>query len=371
MRTTRTIAYSLLLALAMRPEAQTGIPKESEFSSKAVALGLDSPWALAFPDDTTALVTLKGGELLSIDLRSGTRRTVAGLPKIRSIGQGGLLDIALAPDFRTSGTLFFSFSESHADGYGTAIARARLNADGSSLEGWTVIFSGNNRSYGGMHFGSRIAFDADGYLVATIGERNERDKARDVRFHNGKTIRIDRDGASAPGNPVLGPGAAPGIFTYGHRNQQGLALRPGTGELWLHEHGPRGGDEVNVLRPGVDYGWPLVTYGREYSGATVGGGASKAPGVVDPLLHWSPSIAPSGMAFYRGDAFPAWRGDLLVGALAGMELRRIRIDGSRIAGQTSYLKGWNRIRDVRVGPGGLVYLLTDGEDGALWRLDPE
>jgi len=371
MRTTRTIAYSILLALAFRAEAEAGIPKESEFDVKAVASGLDSPWALVFPDDITALVTLKGGKLLSIDLKSGEMRAVAGIPKIRGIGQGGLLDVALAPDFKASRSLFFTFSESRSDGYGTAIARARLDADGSALEGWTVIFSGNNRASGGMHFGSRIAFDDDGFLVATIGERNERDKARDARFHNGKTIRIDRDGAPAPGNPGMGEGAAPGRCTSGQRNQQGLALRPGTRELWLHEHGPRGGDEVNVLRPGGDYGWPLVTYGKEYSGAMVGDGASKAPGVIDPLLHWTPSIAPSGMAFYQGDAFPGWRGDLLVGALAGLELRRIRSEGNRVSGQTSYLKGWNRIRDVRVGPRGLVYLLTDGEDGALWRLDPE
>jgi glucose/arabinose dehydrogenase len=346
-------------------------PEERDFRLEAVVRGLDSPWALAFTDPGRALVTLKGGALLAVDLGAGKIENVPGLPRIRSAGQGGLLDLVTAPDFERTREVYFSFSEERDGLLGTSIARARYLEKPARLEGWTVVFSANNRASGGLHFGSRLAFDREGYLLATVGERNERERARNLRDHGGKVLSLTRDGKPAPGNPFVGRAdALPEILSFGHRNAQGLAVHPETGRIWMHEHGPRGGDEINVLRSGGDYGWPLVTYGREYSGGRVGDGATEAPGIERPLLHWTPSIAPSGMAFYAGDAFPAWRGDLLVGALAGMELRLVELDGERVAGQKSYLSGWARIRDVRTGPDGLVYLLTDGSGAGLWRLSP-
>jgi glucose/arabinose dehydrogenase len=229
-------------------------PVEEEFTVELVADDLNSPWSVAFPSQDSALVTLKGGTIYLIDLKTGARKSLAGLPRIQSIGQGGLLDIALAPDFPRSREIFLSFSEEHSGSYGTSIARARFLEGPARLEGWKVIFSGNNLSPGGLHFGSRLAFDARGYLIATIGERNERDRARDLRDHGGKTIRLDREGKPAPDDPFLGKDAAPGIYTYGHRNPQGLAIHPGTGAAWIHEHGPQGGDEVNILVAGADYG---------------------------------------------------------------------------------------------------------------------
>ncbi|GAB1482056.1 PQQ-dependent sugar dehydrogenase [Treponema sp.] len=338
--------------------AQTAPPPyEKDFTVESVARGLDSPWALAFPSREGALVTLKGGLMEFIDLKTGARSTVPGLPRIRSVGQGGLLDLALAPDFEESREIFLSFSEERDGKYGTSVARARFLENPARIEGWKVIFSANNVSGSTLHFGSRLAFDRDGFLYVTVGERNERQRARDPSDHGGKTLRLDRNGRGQ-------------IFTSGHRNAQGLTLNPSSGKLWLHEHGPRGGDEVNILKAGADYGWPLVSYGREYSGSAVGDGASSAPGITEPLLYWVPSIAPSGMAFYSGSAFPAWNGDLLVGALAGMELRRVDLEGEKVLSQTSYLKGWARIRDVRLGPDSSIYILTDGAKGGLWRLVP-
>jgi aldose sugar dehydrogenase len=365
----RAVLVSVIfLAARQNGYAQGG--NEKEFSLESVAPKLNSPWSLAFPSPDSALVTMKAGSIEAIDLKTGARRILVGLPPIRSIGQGGLLDIALAPDFASTREVYLSFSEDHAGLLGTSIARARYLEAPPRLEGWKVIFSGNNRSVSALHFGSRLAFDANGFLFVAIGERNERNRARDLRDHGGKVLRLDREGRPAPGNPFLGRDAAPEIYSYGHRNPQGLAINPMTGIPWIHEHGPRGGDELNVIVAGGDYGWPLVSYGREYSGAQVGSGASSAPGTIQPLTYWVPSIAPSGMAFYSGSDFPSWRGDLLIGALAGMELRRVDLEGPRVLGQTSYLKGWARIRDLRQGPDGHVYLLSDGEAGGLWRLKP-
>jgi aldose sugar dehydrogenase len=367
----RLLPAALLLITPQALESQAPRPpSERDFLAENVASRLPSPWAIAFPSGEKALVTLRGGGIEAIDLATGARSALSGLPRIESPGQGGLLDLVLAPDFSSSREVFLSFSEGRSGRFGTSIARARFLEAPDRLADWKVIFSGNNRAAGGLHFGSRLAFDRQGYLLATFGERNERNRARDPRDHGGKTLRLDRDGKPAPGNPFADGSAAPEIYTIGHRNPQGLAIHPDTGQAWLHEHGPQGGDEVNILAAGSDYGWPVATYGREYSGAPVGAGATTAPGTVQPLVYWVPSIAPSGMAFYVGSAFPSWRGDLLVGALAGMELRRLDLEGGRVIAQTSYLKGWARIRDVRVGPDGLVYLLTDGEDGGLWRLRP-
>ena len=222
---------------------------------------------------------------------------------------------------------------------------------------------------GGVHFGSRLLFLPDRSLLFTIGDRGDRDRAQSLREHAGKTLRILDDGTIPKDNPFVGrAGALPEIYTYGNRNAQGMALQRETGLVWQHEHGPRGGDEVNLIEPGVNFGWPRITYGREYVGGEIG--PSAAPGMQQPLLHWTPSIAPSGMAFYDGTAFPAWRGDLFVGALVGRHLRRLVLDGTRVVRQEMLLEGFGRIRDVRQGPDGLLYLLTDERDGEMLRLEP-
>ena len=256
---------------------------------------------------------------------------------------------------------------------GTGIARAVLEAGNPPrLKNWEVIFSGNNVTSGGRHFGSRLTFGADGMLYATIGERGERNRAQDPFDHGGTVIRLTDTGETPADNPFAsGVGGHPAVFTYGHRNAQGMALEPGSGRIWLHEHGPKGGDEVNILEAGANYGWPVITHGREYSGGRVGEGLSEKEGMEQPVIYWTPSIAPSGMTFYTGDAFPRWRGDLFTGALAGRHLRRIDIEEGSVVGQEVLLENrLGRIRDVRSGPDGYLYILTDGPDASLYRLLP-
>ena len=331
-----------------------------------------NPWSLAFLPDGRVLVTEREGRLLLVDGASSV--PVAGLPKVAPAGQGGLLDIALHPRFAGNRFVYFSFAEPGAGGASTAVYRARLEegpgAAPALVEG-RVIWRASRKTGAGVHFGSRLAFDAAGYLFVTTGERGDGKRARDPADGQGKVIRLRDDGSVPADNPFAGgPGDAPAVWSLGHRNAQGLAINPADGLPWLTEHGPKGGDEVNVVLRGADYGWDLVTYGVAYSGAKVGVGAT-APGVTDPILHWTPSIAPSGLAFYAGDAFPHWNGSLLAGSLAGQKLVRLVLDGRRVTSEEVLLDGdIGRIRDVRVGPDGLVYLLSDGPAGKLWRLQP-
>jgi len=293
------------------------------------------------------------------------------VPKVFAQGQGGLLDVAVSPAFASDRTVFLSFAEPADAGARTAVARAEL--DGDALRNLKVIFRQQPAAAGGNHWGSRIVIGRDGTLFVTLGDRYSlRDKAQDLGTHLGKVVRIRPDGSVPPDNPFAGrPGALPEIWSFGHRNVQGAALHPASGALWTHEHGPQGGDEVNLTLAGRNYGWPVVTYGREYvTGFRIGEGSSK-PGIEPPLWHWVPSIAPSGMAFYTGERFPGWKGSLLVGALRGQLLARLELDGDRVVAEERLLQGLGeRIRDVRQGPDGLVYLLTDSADGRLLRLVP-
>jgi glucose/arabinose dehydrogenase len=296
---------------------------------------------------------------------------VAGLPaNNEASGQGGLFDAIPHPRFAENGWVYLSYAGRGEGGAGTELARARLV--GSRLENLEVLFRQTPKSRGGRHFGGRIVFDGNGYVFLTLGDRGDQDRAQRPDDHAGSVIRLHDDGRVPQDNPFVGKaGFRPEKYTLGNRNIQGAALHPRTGALWTHEHGPQGGDEVNVIRAGVNYGWPVITYGVNYGlGTKIGEGTAK-PGMAQPLHYWVPSIAPSGLAIYSGERFPRWRGDLLVGALRDQMLVRLQLDGEKVAKEERILKGTlGRIRDVRVGPDGFVYLLTDSSDGAVVRLEP-
>ena len=342
------------------------VSEEETFRVVKVTGGLENPWAMAFLPDGRVLVSERPGRLQLLD--GGERTEVRGLPDITAVGQGGLLDIALHPQYERNGWIYFSHSGGSRGSMGTRISRARLR--GSRLTDVQTIFGMQGGSGAGQHFGSRLAFLPDGTLLFTIGDRGARDRAQDLGDHAGSTLRINDDGSIPADNPFVGrAGALPEIYTYGNRNAQGMAVQPGTGLVWQHEHGPRGGDEVNIIEAGKNYGWPLITYGEEYFGGKIGDTAKR--GLEQPLLYWTPSIAPSGMAYYTASAFPNWKGDLFVGALAGRHLRRLEVEGRRVVRQeVLLLDTLGRIRDVRQGPDGYLYLLTDERDGALYRLEP-
>ena len=349
-------------------QTQRAASREHRFQVVPVATGLEHPWAVAFLPGGDMLVTERPGRLLRVGADGGVR-PVGGLPPVTAVGQGGLMDLTLDPGFADNRRLYFSYTEQVEGGWRTAVARAELSGDRLTVV--RRIFAMNRASSDGRHFGSRLAFLPDGDLVVTVGDRGQRERAQDPSDHAGSVLRMRPDGSPSPRTAALAiPGAAPEVFTFGHRNPQGLAVHPATGAVWIHEHGPRGGDEVNVLRGGANYGWPVVTHGREYAGGSIGIG-TEAPGMEPPLLNWTPSIAPSGMAFYTGTEFPHWRGDLFVGALVGRHLRRVVLRGGAIAAQEVLLEDRRRrIRDVRQGPDGRLWLLTDEPSGALYRIEP-
>jgi len=336
-----------------------------------IADGLEHPWGLAFLPDGRMLVTERPGRLRVIGKdRRLEREPVAGLPFIAVSGQGGLLDVALHPRYAENSLVYLSYTGRGTDGVGTEVARGRLA--GNRLEDVQVIFRQQPRGGTGRHFGSRLVFDREGFLYITLGDRGEQNRAQNPDDHAGSVIRLHDDGRVPKDNPFAGkPGWKPEKFTLGNRNMQGAALHPQTGLLWTHEHGPQGGDEINVIRAGTNYGWPIITYGVNYGiGTRIGEGTQK-PGMAQPLHYWVPSIAPSGMAFYTGDRFPAWRGDLFVGALRDQMLVRLKLDGEKVVKEERILKNTlGRIRDVRNGPDGFLYLLTDEANGILARLEP-
>jgi glucose/arabinose dehydrogenase len=334
-----------------------------------VATGMENPWSIAFLPDGRMLVSERHGRLRLV-ARDGRMSDVGGLPQVWAAGQGGLLDICLHPGFAANSTLYLSYAAPVAGGATIRIARARL-APGPSLADLQPILDAGPPVANGFHFGCRLAFAPDGMLHATTGDRLvARDMAPDASDLRGKTIRLRDDGGIPADNPFVGrPGARPEVFTVGHRNPQGLAIHPQTGVPWSHEHGPRGGDEVNLLRPGADHGWPRTTHGVDYSGAVISPHRG-LPGVADPLWVWTPSIAPSGMAFCTSSHYPGWRGSLFVGALAGQSLVRLELDGTRIVREERLLRELgHRIRDVRQGPDGRLYLAVDAVDAAILRLD--
>jgi len=369
-----TCAVVMLVGFIARPpvEAAPTFSKDitrpavnsQAFKTRVLVNGLENPWSLAWLPNGDLLVTERSGRLrrISKDFRLDPK-PIEGLPtNIVASGQGGLFDVLPHPDHQRNGVVFLSYAEGDLPGRmassGTAVARARI--DGHTLKDVEVLFRMQPKSRGGRHFGGRLVLDRQGDLYLGLGDRGEEDRAQRAGDHAGSVIRVPNSGAGAPE-----------VFSRGHRNIQGFAMHPATGELWAHEHGPQGGDEVNIVRAGRNYGWPTITYGVNYvTGTRIGEGYQK-PGLEQPVHVWVPSIAPSGMAFYVGTAFPAWQNSLLVGALRGQSLVRLSLNGDRVVSEERLLVGEvGRIRDVRVGPDGLVYLLTDESGGQLIRLEP-
>lgn len=340
--------------------------EDHAFKVDVVAENLDEPWGFAFLPDGKILVTEKEGRLRIIN-GAEVSQPLKGVPDVVDSGQGGLLDVAVDPDFATNGHIYLTFSEPGKGGAGTAVARAKLGK--GELENTEVIFSQNKKSRGGRHFGSRIAFAPDGTLFFTIGDRGDRPRAQDPFDHAGSVLRINKDGSIPKDNPFAdAKKALPEIWSIGHRNAQGIDVHPVTGEVWTVSHGARGGDEINKPEAAKNYGWPVISYGRHYSGGKIGEGTEKE-GLEQPLFYWDPSIAPSSMTFYSGDLFPKWKGDMFVGALAGELVSRIKMDGDKITGEERLLEDeYGRIRRIKEGPDGALYAITD--DGELLRISP-
>ncbi len=332
------------------------------------------PWGLAFLPDGRLLVTERPGRLRIIAKDGHLSAPVGGVPPVVARGQGGLLDVALSPDFASSALVYLSYAEPRGGGKnGTSVARAKLvmGEDGARLDGVQVIFRQQPSYASSNHFGSRIVFMPDGSLFVTMGERYyARDEAQNPANDLGKLVRLMPDGSPYPGNPKR-DGWRPEIWSIGHRNMQGAALHPGTGKLWTIEHGARGGDEINIPEAGKNYGWPVISYGRNYDFTKIGIGQRKE-GMEQPIYYWDPSIAPSGAAFYTGEVFPEWKGNLFVGALAGQALHRLVLDGDKVVGEEALLTALDeRIRDVRMGPDGALWLLTDNSAGRVLRVVPK
>lgn len=333
---------------------------------ETVTADLDHPWGLAFLPEQAFLVTERSGQLLLIDA-AGNKTSVSGLPPIRVGGQGGLLDVALHPNFESNRWVYLSYAMQGDEGLtGTAVGRGRLQ--GIQLTDWQTLFQMEQLTRKGHHFGSRLVFDQAGYLFITLGDRGQRARSQDLTDTAGSVIRLHDDGRIPADNPSFSQAS---IYSYGHRNIQGAALHPETGQLWTHEHGPQGGDEVNIIQAGANYGWPVITYGKEYgTGFDIGEGTQR-PDIQAPIHQWTPSIAPSGMAFYTGDQFPQWRGDLLIGALKFQLLVRLELEGNKVIKEHRLLQqAVGRIRDVKQGPDGYIYLLSDASNGRLLRLLP-
>lgn len=360
------IATVAALGLSAAASAQTLRPE-------TVASGLEHPWGLAFLPEGRFLVTERPGRLRVVEADGTLGQPVAGLPKIDAGGQGGLLDVVTDAAFATNRTVYFCFAEPGPGGNSTALAKARLSADRSRLEAVQVIFSQKPKVASPLHFGCRVVEARDGTLFLALGERYRlAQDAQTLDNHHGKLVRVHKDGSVPKDNPFVGrAGALPEIWSFGHRNPQGATLAP-DGTLWMHEHGPQGGDEINLPQSGRNYGWPVITYGEQYGGGKVGEGLSAKAGMEQPLHYWVPSIAPSGMAFVTSERYgKAWQGNLLVGALAGRHVARLELAGGKVVRETRLLTDLReRIRDVRQGPDGLIYLLTDHPQGRLLRLTP-
>ena len=372
------LAAAPLVALAAAPAFAVDETFDTEgpaIQVQTVAEGLDHPWGLAFLPDGTMLVTEKPGTLRHVGAAGEVSEPLAGVPEVDARGQGGLLDVTLDPAFAENRLVYLSYAEAGDGGNGTAVARGALAADNAALENVEVVFRQLPKEDSTKHFGSRIVFDGEGHMFVTLGERSDeefRGQAQDLSSHLGKIVRLNPDGSVPEGNPFVGQGGArPEIWSYGNRNVQAAAINPESGVLWEIEHGPRGGDELNIIEPGVNYGWPVVSLGVNYSGTPVGSGEAHAEGMRDSIYHWTPVIAPSGMMFYGGDAFPDWQGDLFVGGLKSTALVRLELDGDSVVSEERLLEDLGlRIRDVVEGPDGAIYVVTDESDGEILRVAP-
>ncbi|GAA4325161.1 PQQ-dependent sugar dehydrogenase [Pontixanthobacter gangjinensis] len=344
----------------------TGVPdpidaeSSDKYSYELVVEDLDIPWGFTFLPDGSMLITEKKGEI--IHFKDGKKTKIQGAPDVYDRGQGGLLDVVLHPDYESNGWIYFTYSskEGEGDGGNTALMRAKL--EGDKLTNKQVLYKASPNTTKGQHFGSRIAFDNEGYLYFSAGERGARDvNPQDITRDNGKVYRLNDDGSVPSDNPFVGQeNAVEAIYSYGHRNPQGMIFNPETNEIWVHEHGPKGGDEINVVKKGANYGWPVVTYGENYDGTPITDERSK-PGMEDPIFYWLPSIAPSGFAYVTSDKFPELKGNLLAGSLKFQYLELLNLDGKKITKRTKLLDGVGRMRDVRQGPDGNIYVAIEGK----------
>jgi glucose/arabinose dehydrogenase len=369
----RPLAWAACVLALTVPAAAQSPRTIGKLTVETVATGLRNPWALAFLPDGRMLVTERPGQLRLVSREGRLSPPLAGVPPVFASGQGGLLDVVVDRDFGRNRTLYFCFAEPADGGGRTSLARAQLAAEGSArLDDVTVIFRQDGPLSSGNHFGCRIAQARDGNLFLTMGDHfRPRDQAQNLANHIGKTVRVAPDGLVPRDNPFVGrQGVKPEIWSYGHRNSQGAAIHPQSGKLWMHEHGPRGGDELNIDEAGTNYGWPVIGFGIDYNGARIHEGTQKA-GMKQPIRQWTPVIAPSGMAFYQADLFPDWNGNLFIGGLASQALVRLELDGERVTREERLLGDLReRIRDVRSGPDGALWLLTDSAQGRLLRVTP-
>ena len=354
---------------------ETYSTEQAEIRITTFADGLSHPWGMAFLPDGGMLVTEREGNLRVVSPDGEVSEPLQGVPEVDARRQGGLLDVTLDPNFATNRLVYLSFSEPGEGGNSTAVARGVLNEDATALSDVEVIFSQQPKVQSTAHYGSRLVFDQQGHLFVTLGERSSeqfRGQAQDLDSHLGKIVRINADGSVPQDNPFVGQdGALPEIWSYGHRNSQGAAIHPETGALWMSEHGPRGGDEINIPEPGKNYGWPIVSHGVNYDGTPVGSGEATGPEFEEPVYVWTPVIAASGMEFYTGDAFPDWEGDLFVGGLAATTLVRLELDGTEVTDEERLLTDLGqRIRAVKQGPEGALYVLTDESNGQILRITP-
>ena len=373
MQPVRPIVMALAALAPVAATAQTFPSSAGNLNVETVARGLDHPWGLAFLPDGRMLVTERPGRLRIVTRDGKVSPPVSGVPPVRASGQGGLHDVVLDRDFASNRTIYLCYAEPASGGGRTAMARARFSdGEAGKLDDVKVIFRQEGPLSSVNHYGCRIVQGRDGNLWLTMGDHfTYRDEAQNLANHLGKIVRVTPDGAVPRDNPFVGRnGAKPEIWSYGHRNSQGAALHPQTGRLWAHEHGPRGGDEVNIPLAGKNYGWPVIGRGVDYSGVKIHEATAK-PGMEQAIKYWVPSIAPSGMAFYTGEVFPRWKGNLFVGALTGQTLVRLELDGETVTNEERLLTNLGaRIRDVRQGPDGAIWLATDSSDGRIIRVTP-
>lgn len=369
------LALLLVLGASRMVVAETFDTEKGKISVEQIAGGLSHPWAIDFLPDGNMIVTERQGKMRIVTKAGGLGEPLTGLPDVDARGQGGLLDVAVHPDFARNRLLYWSYAEAGPGGNSTAVARGRLSEDGTSLVDVKVIFSQKPKLRSTAHFGSRLVFDGNGHLFVTLGERfnaKTRGQAQKLDSHLGKIVRLTEEGGVPPDNPFADkPGALPEIWSYGHRNVQAAAINPATGALWAIEHGPRGGDEINIPEPGKNYGWPVISYGINYDGTPVGSGKKEMPGMEQPIYQWTPVIAPSGMAFYTADLFPQWKGNLFVGGLKAAALVRLELEGNKVTHEERLLHDLGmRIRDVAQGPDGALYVVTDEDAGEILRISP-
>ncbi|TXD93315.1 PQQ-dependent sugar dehydrogenase [Gillisia hiemivivida] len=350
----------LLLVFSACAQKDTTIEASTyTYSVETVVEDLQIPWGLAFLPDGSMLITEKSGELILF--KDGAKQVITGVPEVYNRGQGGLMDVVLHPDYKNNGWIYISYAspEGNGDGGNTAIMRAKLN--GNELIQKEVLYKANPNTTKGQHFGSRVAFDKEGYLYFSAGERGERDiNPQDITRDNGKIYRLNDDGSIPAGNPFVDePNAKKAIYSYGHRNPQGMILHPTTGEIWVHEHGPKGGDEINIIKKGANYGWPVVTYGQNYSGTSITSETSR-PDMEGPIYYWIPSIAPSGMVYVTSDKYPHLKNNLLIGSLKFQYLELDILEDEKVVKRERLLEGIGRVRDVKQGPDGFIYVAVEG-----------